>query len=66
MLAKRKMQIMPRKAEGADEVSRIYKKAMERARAHASADAKALGREGRGGEMTLTYYPGCSLRHSSG
>ena len=40
MLVKRKMQIVPRRAKGADEVSRIYKKAMERARSREKADAK--------------------------
>lgn len=42
MLAKGKMKIMPRRAKGADEVSRIYKKAMERARAREKADAERL------------------------
>jgi heterodisulfide reductase subunit C len=42
MLTKGKMKIMPRRAKGADEVSRIYKKAMEKAHAREEADAKKL------------------------
>jgi heterodisulfide reductase subunit C len=40
MLTKGKMQLMPRKARGADEVSRIYKKTMEKARARERAGAE--------------------------
>lgn len=42
MLAKRKMQLLPRKAKGADEVSRIYRKAMEKAKAREKADAQKM------------------------
>jgi hypothetical protein len=42
MLAKGKMKFVPHRAKGADEVSRIYKKTMEKARAREKADAKAL------------------------
>jgi heterodisulfide reductase subunit C len=42
MLTKGKMKLVPRRAKGADEVRRIYKKAMERARAREQADAKKL------------------------
>ncbi|MFH0915302.1 MAG: 4Fe-4S dicluster domain-containing protein [bacterium] len=45
MVMKGKMQFIPRKAKGADEVSRIYKKTMERARALAKAEAKAVNAE---------------------
>jgi heterodisulfide reductase subunit C len=41
MVAKRKMQFIPRRAKGAAEVSRIYKKTMEKARAREKAEAKA-------------------------
>jgi heterodisulfide reductase subunit C len=42
MVAKGKMKFIPRKVKGADEVSRIYRKTMEKARAHEKVDAKAL------------------------
>lgn len=42
MVIKGKMQFIPRKAKGADEVSRIYKKAMEKARAREKTESKAL------------------------
>jgi hypothetical protein len=41
MVIKGKMQFIPRRAKGADEVSRIYKKTMEKARAREKAEAKA-------------------------
>jgi heterodisulfide reductase subunit C len=41
MVAKRKLQFIPRRAKGAAEVSRIYKKTMEKAKAHEKAEAKA-------------------------
>lgn len=41
MVRKRKMQLIPRKAKGADEVSRIYKKTMEKARVREKAEASA-------------------------
>lgn len=41
MVIKGKMQFIPRKAKGADEVSRIYKKTMEKARAREKAEARA-------------------------
>jgi heterodisulfide reductase subunit C2 len=41
VMSKRKMPLLPHKAKGADEVSRIYKKTMEKARAHEKAEAKA-------------------------
>jgi len=41
MVIKGKMQYLPRKARGADEVSRIYKKAMDKAKAREKAEAKA-------------------------
>jgi len=43
MLTKGKMQFIPRKAKGADEVSRIYKKTMGIARARQKAEAKIMG-----------------------
>lgn len=42
MVKKGKMKFVPRKSKGAGEVSRVYKKAMERARARAKAEAKDL------------------------
>ena len=47
MVSKGKMQFIPRKAKGADEVRRIYKKAMDRAHAREKADAEALAAEAR-------------------
>jgi heterodisulfide reductase subunit C2 len=41
MVIKGKMKLIPRKAKGADEVSRIYKKTMERAKALEKAEAGA-------------------------
>jgi heterodisulfide reductase subunit C len=41
MVAKRKMQFIPRRAKGAAEVSRIYKKTMDKAKAREKAEAKA-------------------------
>jgi heterodisulfide reductase subunit C len=41
MVIKGKMQFIPRRAKGAAEVSRIYKKTMEKARAREKAEAKA-------------------------
>jgi heterodisulfide reductase subunit C len=40
VMVKRKMPLLPRRAKGADEVSRIYKKTMEKARAHEKAEAQ--------------------------
>ena len=48
MVTKGKMKLIPRKAKGADEVSRIYKKTMERAKATEKAEASG-GRESRRG-----------------
>jgi hypothetical protein len=45
-MAKRKMPIMPHKAKGADEVGRIYKKAMEKAKARQQADSRELKASG--------------------
>ncbi len=42
MLSKGKMKLIPHKAKGADEVSRIYKKTMERAKAMEKAEAAAV------------------------
>jgi heterodisulfide reductase subunit C len=42
MLSKGKMKLIPHKAKGADEVSRIYKKTMERAKAGERAEAAAV------------------------
>ena len=42
VLAKRKMPLLPRKAKGADEVGRIYKKTMEKAKAREKAELEAL------------------------
>ena len=42
MLSKGKMKLIPHKAKGADEVSRIYKKTMERAKAGEKAEAAAV------------------------
>ena len=47
MVTKGKMALMPHKAKGADEVGRIYKKTMEKAKAREKADAEAAAREGR-------------------
>ena len=44
MVTKGKMKFVPRKAKGTDEVSRIYKKTMEKARAYEKAEAKARER----------------------
>ncbi|NLV72301.1 MAG: heterodisulfide reductase subunit C [Actinobacteria bacterium] len=41
VMTRRKMPLVPRRAKGADEVSRIYKKTMERARAREKAEAEA-------------------------
>lgn len=41
MVTKRKLSFIPRRAKGTAEVSRIYKKTMEKARAHEQAEAKA-------------------------
>lgn len=41
MVIKGKMQFVPRKAKGADEVSRIYKKTMDKAKAREKSEAKA-------------------------
>jgi heterodisulfide reductase subunit C len=46
MVIKGKMQFIPRKAKGAAEVSRIYKKTMEKARAREKAEAKATASAG--------------------
>ena len=45
MLAKGKMQIVPRRSKGADEVGRIYKKTMAKARAREKANTEAAARE---------------------
>jgi heterodisulfide reductase subunit C2 len=45
MLTKGKMAIMPRRSKGADEVGRIYKKTMAKAKAHEKAVAEAAARE---------------------
>lgn len=44
MVTKGKMKFLPHKAKGADEVSRIYKKTMEKAKARERAEAKALAK----------------------
>ena len=41
MVTKRKLSFIPRRAKGTAEVSRIYKRTMEKARAHEKAEAKA-------------------------
>jgi len=41
LLARHKLKILPRRAKGTDEVSRIYKKTMEKAREHEKAEARA-------------------------
>jgi heterodisulfide reductase subunit C len=41
MVTKRKMQFVPRRAKGAAEVSRIYRKTMAKAKAYEKAEAKA-------------------------
>jgi len=41
VMSRRKMPLVPRRAKGADEVSRIYKKTMEKARAREKAEAAA-------------------------
>jgi heterodisulfide reductase subunit C len=46
MVIKGKMQFIPRRAKGAAEVSRIYKKTMEKARAREKAEAKATASAG--------------------
>ena len=45
MLTKGKMAIMPRRAKGADEVGRIYKKSMAKAKAREKAFTEAVARE---------------------
>jgi heterodisulfide reductase subunit C len=45
MLTKGKMAIMPKRAKGADEVGRIYKKSMEKAKAREKAFTEAAARE---------------------
>ncbi|NLO26731.1 MAG: heterodisulfide reductase subunit C [Actinobacteria bacterium] len=40
MVTKRKLKLIPRRAKGADEVSRIYKKAMKKAREREKAEAQ--------------------------
>ena len=45
MLTKGKMQIVPRRSKGADEVGRIYKKTMAKARAREKANTEAAARE---------------------
>ena len=42
VLARRKMPLIPRRAKGADEVGRIYKKTMEKAKQREKAEAKKL------------------------
>ena len=42
VLARRKMPLVPRRAKGADEVGRIYKKTMEKAKQREKAEAKKL------------------------
>jgi heterodisulfide reductase subunit C len=42
MVTKGKMKLVPHKAKGADEVSRIYRKSMEKAKAREKAEAEAL------------------------
>jgi heterodisulfide reductase subunit C len=51
MLLKRKMKLVPRRAKGSAEVSRIYKKTMEKARAQAKAEAKMRERAAAGSEV---------------
>ena len=50
MLGKGKMDLLPHKAKGADEVGRIYKKSMERARAREKAETDAAAREAAAGK----------------
>jgi heterodisulfide reductase subunit C len=45
MVIKGKMQLMPKKAKGAAEVGRIYKKAMDKAKAREKAERDALDRQ---------------------
>ncbi len=49
MFAKGKMGVVPHKAKGADEVGRIYKKAMEKATAREKGFTEAAAREGAAG-----------------
>ncbi len=42
VMTRRKMPLIPRRAKGADEVGRIYKKTMEKAKAREKAEMKAL------------------------
>ena len=44
VMSKRKMPLLPRRAKGADEVGRIYKKTMEKAAAHEQAELKTLAK----------------------
>jgi len=44
VMTRRKMPLVPRRAKGADEVGRIYKKTMEKAKAREKAEAKARER----------------------
>jgi len=44
VMTKRKMPLVPRRAKGAAEVGRIYKKTMERAKARQKAEAETLAK----------------------
>ena len=44
VMSRRKMPLLPRRAKGADEVGRIYKKTMEKAAAHEQAELKTLAK----------------------
>jgi hypothetical protein len=57
MLTKGKMAIMPRRAKGADEVGRIYKKSLEKAKAREQAFAEAAAREEADGAANAAGTP---------
>jgi heterodisulfide reductase subunit C len=63
MVIKGKMQFIPRKAKGAAEVSRIYKKTMEKARAREKAEAKATASAGAAKAATV---PGTAAGAAAG
>ncbi len=57
VMSKRKMPLMPHKAKGADEVGRIYKKAMEKAAAHQKAELKELAKAKAAAEAARAAKP---------
>ena len=66
MLTKGKMQIMPRKSKGADEVGRIYKKALERAKAREKAFAEAAASAAKTAAVTTAAAQGAASCETCG